>query len=114
MVIYYIRTPLGFFEDLLVYILTPFSENSGSSISCLCKTQTLETSSHLFSDCAWIPSVRNELIVYNNTNIQVGDMKQVLMTIKRKHRKKFQSKGDGYHIWRARNWKRKLYKELRC
>lgn len=40
---------------------------------CLCDTQSLETSSHLFAECSWVANVRREVMQWTNTHIQAGD-----------------------------------------
>lgn len=56
---------------------------------CLCDIQTMKTSSHLFAEYAWVTIDRKELLLCTNTHIQVGDIKHVLMSIRRKYQKKW-------------------------
>ncbi|KAF3632195.1 hypothetical protein FXO37_27621 [Capsicum annuum] len=52
---------------------------------CSCDLQTMETNHHLFGECNWIKSVREELMLWTNSQEQQGDMKHMLVEIKKKH-----------------------------
>lgn len=78
---------------------------------CLCDTQTMEASSCLFDKCTYVTTLREELLLWTNTHINAGNMNQMLISIRMKHRKKIKKQVMAaicgaivYHTWRSRNW----------
>ncbi|KAH0695980.1 hypothetical protein KY289_013462 [Solanum tuberosum] len=83
---------------------------------CLCDAQKLETARHLFSECPWFIEVKRNVEQWTCLPIQLGEVKEVMLKIKRKKWKQFQKQVIAaswgamiYHTWRARNWK--IFKE---
>lgn len=52
--------------------------------------QTMKTRHHLFVERRWIKEVREELLVWTNTQFQQGTMKRMLLEIQKKHCKLYQ------------------------
>ncbi|MCD9639202.1 hypothetical protein HAX54_023580 [Datura stramonium] len=79
---------------------------------CLCDDQSRETASHLFGSCTWFKQVLAEVSLWTKDKFLVGNRRQVLLAIKRKHRKQFMNEFMAavwgaiiYHTWRAKNLK---------
>ncbi|XP_049372581.1 uncharacterized protein LOC125837524 [Solanum verrucosum] len=77
---------------------------------CLCDAQKLETVKHLFSECPWITEVNRGFEQWTCLPIQLGEVKEVMLKIKRKKRKQFQKQVIAaswgamiYHTRRAQN-----------
>lgn len=79
---------------------------------CLCNSNDEETTKHLFDECAWFQTIREDMMQWTGIRLQHGSSKQVLLEIRRKHWKAIQKEIIAavwgamiYHTWRARNWK---------
>ncbi|WMV36747.1 hypothetical protein MTR67_030132, partial [Solanum verrucosum] len=82
-------------------------------ICCLCDGQQIETTMHLFVECDWFKQVSLKILTWADVQLLLGEVKQVLESIKAKHWKPFKKEIVAaiwrvviYHTWRARNWKK--------
>ncbi|KAH0647055.1 hypothetical protein KY285_032303 [Solanum tuberosum] len=57
---------------------------------CLCNSNDEETTKHLFDECAWFQTIREDMMQWTGIRLQHGSSKQVLLEIRRKHWKAIQ------------------------
>lgn len=79
---------------------------------CLCDAGTEEDSTHLSVACSWITALRGVITAWTGVQIQDGDIRKTLESIKRNNWKQTKKEivaaifgSMFYHTWRARNWR---------
>lgn len=54
---------------------------------CAC---TMETNHHLFVEFKWVKNVKEEMMLWTNTRVQLKELRHMLQDIRRKHWNYFQ------------------------